>query len=157
MKRHFLLYLLFILISPIFSQSNYSIKKVLDSTTFHYSTDKDGDYIIDYRTKTGREQQVIVSSSINSFQGIFIREVISVSKIYTNEPLPENLPEVLLIDNYTEKYMGNWAIDKKEDITTILFIIKLPYNIDKKFLEAGIIEAAEAADALEKALKGIED
>lgn len=153
-----ILFIIFIALNiSLYSQSDYSITEVLDSTTFHYIKDNEGDYIVDYRTKTGRTQNVIISSKINSFQGIYVRDIISVSKIYNNEPLPEKLTKVLLIDNYSEKYLGSWAIDSKEDIITILFVIKLPYNVDKKILEAAIIEAAEAADALEKALEGIEE
>lgn len=157
MNKQILLIIFIALNISIYSQSDYSITDVLDSTTFHYIKDNEGDYIVDYRTKTGRTQTVIISSKINSFQGIYVRDIISVSKIFNNEPLPEKLTKVLLIDNYSEKYLGSWAIDSKEDIITILFVIKLPYNVDKKILEAAIIEAAEAADALEKALEGIED
>lgn len=143
---------LFLSIS-LFSQSGYSLKKTLDTTTFKYYEDNDGDYIIKYTTRTGREQLVIVRNNINSFQNVEIREVLSVAQTFNDKSLPENLTNYLLIDNYSSKYLGNWAIHKKDSISTIIFIVKLPYNSDKYFIEAAITEAAEAADALEKALE----
>lgn len=147
---------IFILISTstgIHSQSNYSIKKIVDSTTFKYYEDIEGDLIIDYKTRTGRDQQVIIRNNVNSFQSVEIREIISIAKTFTEKPVTENLTNYLLIDNYSTKYLGNWAIHKKGNISTIIFIVKLPYNSDKFFIEAAITEAAEAADALEKALE----
>jgi hypothetical protein len=145
---------IFLMLSiTLHSQSGYSIKKTLDSTTFKYFVDGDGDFIVDYTTRTGRDQHVIIRNNINSFQSVEIREVLSIAQIFNDKSVPENLTNYLLIDNYSSKYLGNWAIHKKDSISTIIFIVKLPYNSDKYFIEAAITEAAEAADALEKALE----
>lgn len=157
LKNNTLMRLIFLLLSflsiPIYSQGSYSIKKTLNSTTFKYFKDQDGDYIIDYNTSTGREQKIIVRGNTNPFHGVEVREIISVAAIYKDEPVPDKLTKYLLIDNYSLKYLGNWAIFKKEDTYTIIFIVKAPFNVDKEYLEAAIIETAEAADALEKALE----
>ncbi|OQY40345.1 MAG: hypothetical protein B6229_01965 [Spirochaetaceae bacterium 4572_7] len=148
-----ILLLLFITMTTLLSSESFSMEKLLATTTFHYSTDTDGDYVIDYKTRTGRDQQIIVRKHTNAFQNIYVREIISIAKVYTNEIIPEKLTKYLLIDNYSSKYIGNWAIHKKDDISTILFIAKLPYDTERLFLEAAVVEVAEAADALEKAME----
>lgn len=147
------IFIFILLTTSVFSQNGYSLKKTLDSTTFKYYEDIDSDFIVDYTTRTGRNQQVIIRNNVNSFQSVEIREVLSIAKIFNDKSVPENLTNYLLIDNYSSKYLGNWAIHKKDSISTILFIVKLPHNSDKFFIEAAITEAAEAADALEKALE----
>ncbi len=150
--KYFLL--LFFLISiSLYSENFSSIKSILDNTTYKYTRDSDGDFVIEYTTNTGRTQSVIIRNNTNEFQNVEIREIISIAKTFKNRVVPDKLTNYLLIDNYSSKYLGNWAIHKKDDISTILFIVKLPYNIDNFFLDAAIIESAEAADALEKALE----
>lgn len=153
MRKYIFVFIFICVISSAWTQSDYSIKKIVDSTTFKYYEDKDGDLIVDYTTRTGRDQQVIIRNNINSFQNVEIREVLSIAKSFTDKPVTENLTNYLLIDNYSTKYIGNWAIHKKENTSTIIFIVKLPFNSDKFFIEAAITEAAEAADALQKALE----
>ncbi|MGL1891741.1 MAG: hypothetical protein OCD02_08940 [Spirochaetaceae bacterium] len=145
--------LMFILSVQLFAESTYSIKKILNSSTFEYYKDSEGDYIVDYITRTARKQQVIVRSNTNTFQGVEIREIISIAKAFVDKPVPENLTNYLLIDNYSTKYIGNWAIHKKGSVSTIIFVVKLPFNSDKSYIESAITETAEAADALEKALE----
>lgn len=151
MKLFFLFLLLLPL--PLMAQSDSFIKHSLDESTFKYFIDKDGDYIIDYKTSTGRKQNIVVRANTNKFQDIEVREIISIAARFKDKPVPEKLTKYLLIDNYSLKYLGNWAIHKKENINTVLFIVKLPKDSDLNYLEAAIIEAAEAADALERALE----
>lgn len=153
MRYYLFLTILLVVINPLFSQSDYSLKKVIQSTTFKYFEDTEGDFVINYKTRTGREQKVIIRNDTNTFQQVNIREILSIAKIFKSKPISENLSNYLLIDNYSTKYIGNWAIHKKDDIMTIIFIVKLPYDSDIELIEAAIIESAEAADALEKALE----
>lgn len=148
----YIFFVLFFITFSIFADSQYSFKSVLDSSYLKYTKDDDGDYIIDYRTKSGRIQQVIIRNNINNFNEIPIREILSISEVYNNKAIPESLTTYLLIDNYSSKYLGNWAIHKKENTSTIVFIVKFHDNVDKEFLEAAITETAEAADALKLAL-----
>lgn len=150
MKTLFLV--LSLLSLPLYSQDNASIKKILKNTTFDFYRDKDGDYIIDYKTTTGRDQKIIVRGNTNPFQGIEVREILSVAATFKDEPVPETLTKYLLIDNYSLKYLGSWAVFKKDSTYTVIFVVKVPFNADKGYIEAAIIEAGEAADALEKAL-----
>lgn len=150
-----LIFLFFISISyTTFAQSTYSIEKVLKNTTFNYIIDEDGDYLINYSTRTGREQEVIIRNKTNHFLNIEIREILSIATVFVDESIPEDLSNHLLIDNYATKFLGNWSIYEKDNIKTILFLVKLPFNIDHTLLEAAITETAEAADALEYALSG---
>lgn len=153
MRLYFLILFTLIVIVNSFSQSSYSLKKTMNATTFKYSEDSDGDLIVNYRTKTNRDQKVIIRNNTNSFQSVEIREILSIAKTFVDTPVSENLANFLLIDNYSTKYLGNWSIHKKDNVTTIIFIVKLPYNSDRYLIEAAITEAAEAADALEKALE----
>ncbi|QEN03241.1 hypothetical protein EW093_00485 [Thiospirochaeta perfilievii] len=153
MRYYLFLTILIVIINPLFTQSDYSLKKVIQSTTFKYFEDTEGDFVINYKTRTGRDQKVIIRNDTNTFQQVNIREILSIAKIFKSKPISENLSNYLLIDNYSTKYIGNWAIHKKDDIMTIIFIVKLPYNSGIELIEAAIIESAEAADALEKALE----
>lgn len=152
MRLLFLLSLITLSLS-LFSQSSYSIEKILKGTTFDYMIDEDGDYLVNYRTRTGRDQEVIIRNNTNFFLNVEIREILSIAKVFIDENIPEDLSNHLLIDNYATKYLGNWSIFEKDNIKTILFIVKLPFNIDQTLLEAAITETAEAADALEHALE----
>lgn len=123
----------------------------------HYYLDEDGDFVVDLSPEPGRRQRVWIRSEVNNWNHTRIREIISLGRSFTQEP-PRTLLMSLLEENYHNRFLGSWSLTRspQEGTYLLVFVVKLnasPYN---PLLIPALLEAASAADSLEKTL-GIED
>ncbi|GHA83207.1 hypothetical protein [Cognatilysobacter bugurensis] len=135
------------------AHADASIETRLKARGLQYEADEDGDYKLVYRyEKEGRTQLVFVSGSTEKVGGFIVREVFSPAARADRDGIDGGKALTLLADNRSNK-LGAWELHGD----TLVFVIKLPDNVDAMQLESALDIAAQSADEMEKELSGTTD
>lgn len=134
------------------ADADESVAALLNKIGMAYNIDQDGDYAIVIHFQDERSQLVFVRSAVYDSRGVAMRDIWSDGYVHENANIPNELQTRLLEEN-VGTVMGNWS---RED-NKIAYVVKLPADASLEQLRAGILEAAEQADELEKELLGSDD
>lgn len=102
-----------------------------------------------------RSQQVYVDVAPKTTGGGAFRAIYSMA-YRSKAPLPSARLQQLLEENATLT-VGAWSLDKHEQYSIVIFIIKLDADADSDELKAAIKRVAVMGDRLEKELSGAAD
>lgn len=134
------------------SPSDLRVKVILDQLGIKYKIDARGDFKIGMRMKDGRTQVAWIGSQTANMGNMEIREILSTA-YKSNEPLPAEVANRLLIDN-THKKIGAWETLSKDNAYMVVYCSQIPADIDAQTLEAVLRGTLKSADDMEKELTG---
>jgi len=129
------------------------VKQQLRSLGLPYQIDNDGDFLIFRLLPDGRKQNVWVSSVREKDKGIVYREVFAIAKEYEGLA-PLEVSNSLLIQNYSRKALGAWSLLQIDNLSILLYVVRIPVSKDENWLYSAITEAAVSADEMEERLSG---
>jgi hypothetical protein len=130
-----------------------SVEARLDARGVKFEVDADGDYRVMYSYKQeNRTQLVFVSGATEQVGGLSIREVFSPAGRVGADGIDGEKALALMAASRGQK-LGSWEIEGD----VLLFVIKVPDNVDAAALEAAMDIAAETADNKEIELSGNKD
>jgi len=130
-----------------------SVEARLNARGLKFEVDADGDYRVMYSYKQeNRTQLVFVSGATEQVSGLSIREVFSPAGRVGADSIDGNKALALMAASRAQK-LGSWEIEGD----VLLFVIKVPDNVDAAALEAAMDIAAETADNKEIELSGNKD
>lgn len=130
-----------------------SVEARLDARGLKFEVDADGDYRVMYSYKQeNRTQLVFVSGATEQVGGLSIREVFSPAGRVGADGIDGDKALALMAASRAQK-LGSWEIEGD----VLLFVIKVPDNVDAAALEATMDIAAETADNKEIELSGNKD
>lgn len=135
------------------AHADSSVEARLKARGLQYETDEDGDHKLVYRYgDEGRTQLVFVSGGTEKVGGFIVREVFSPAAQVKRDGIDGAKALTLLGENRNNK-IGGWELHGE----TLVFVIKLPDNVDATQLESALDIAAQSADEMEKELSGSAD
>ncbi len=131
------------------------VKAMLEKVGLEYTTDEDGDFLVEFEQPGGRTQFAKVLSDTETYDGIEIREIYSDAGAFEEEP-----DLYTLLDLMTES--GNnklacWAFDEDDGRYYLYYTIKLPVSHTANDLEKMMDFAAMVADEREDQFFGTDD
>lgn len=130
-----------------------SVEQRLNARGLKFTKDSDGDYRAVYRyADENRTQVVYVSGATESTNGLVIREVFSPAGNTDTDSIDGEKALELLGDARNSK-IGAWELEGK----ALVYVVKLPDNVDAATLEAAMDVAATKADNMEIKLSGAKD
>ncbi|MFT3668329.1 MAG: hypothetical protein QM795_07055 [Pseudoxanthomonas sp.] len=130
-----------------------SVEARLSARGLKFEVDADGDYRVMYSYKQeNRTQLVFVSGATEQVSGLSIREVFSPAGRVGADGIDGKKALALMAASRAQK-LGSWEIEGD----VLLFVIKVPDNVDAAALEAAMDIAAETADNKEIELSGSKD
>ena len=132
---------------------NALIEAHLAERGIEHVVDEDGDFQIVYAwAREERSQLVYVAGRSNQINGLVVREVFAPAARIPAGGLDAETANRLLLDSQ-RKVLGSW--EASGDL--LLYVIKLPENMDAATLETALGVAAETADNMEIELTGGKD
>jgi len=130
-----------------------SVEARLAARGVQFEVDADGDYKVMYSYKQeNRTQLVFVSGATEQVNGLSVREVFSPAGRLGVDGIDGKKALALLADSRAQK-LGSWEVEGD----VLIFVVKVPDNMDAAALEAVMDIAAETADNKEIELSGNRD
>lgn len=126
------------------------IQARFDANDFHYKITESGNYTAIMDCGNDRTQLVVICSVTEELDDMEIREVISLG--YRGNLARSQLVE-LMQDSSTKK-IGAWQLEGDDDV---VFVAKVPADLDFDSLSSVIWAVAKSADAAEENLLGSDD
>ncbi|MBQ9345479.1 MAG: hypothetical protein IJT88_09730 [Kiritimatiellae bacterium] len=122
--------------------ADLELKAMLDANRFKYEISDSGNFRAIMEFESGRTQLVVISSSTEQLGEMFIREVYSLGGegMLTRGELLERM------EDSSAKKLGAWQVLEGK----LLFVAKVPGDLDFEDLEAVIWAVAKSADAYEE-------
>ncbi len=124
-----------------------SVGKLLDRQKLESEIDAEGDYKLTFDVGGGRTQVVWVRSGASRFGDLAVREVISIGAAAPGGVIPPALADRLRVFN-AQSNLGAWA--RNDD--HVVFIARVPSDLDGKRLASAIELVARSADEVEREL-----
>jgi len=136
-------------------QSDGRIKSILDSSSFNYQIDSDGDFKVIFRFDDGRTQLAFVNSNTSSFAGVEIRNIWSIGLRGPGQ-LSSAMANALLLKNGSYK-IGGWYVSTNDSGTLAIFKAAISANANPAELMSVLRAVAIEADEVEKEFLGSDD
>ena len=123
------------------------VREMLSSANLRFGTDKDGDYLVRFRTSDG-EQTVFVLSGTTRLLDLEMRDAFAVSFEGSGPVSGKLINELLLFNGNADPMAGAWEIqvsDDEPDEWTVAFRVKLPARMTPASFKAMLRHVAKTA------------
>ncbi|MCX8111584.1 MAG: hypothetical protein N3E49_00080 [Bacteroidia bacterium] len=129
---------------------NSKVQDLLNQAGLQYTVDKDGDYKLIFRLRSGRTQVLFINSTVEVMAGESIIEIWSPS--YLQPEIDEEMLKRLLLDSGGRK-IGAWEVASSPRGKVAAFKVKLPLtSLTPSFLRAVCEGVVSTADEMENKL-----
>ena len=133
------------------NQGDSRVKSRLDELGLKYKIDEDGDFRVLFSFEDGRKHEGFILSETSRFEGLEIREVISVGHV-SDGPLDADLANAFLIFNSNVKF-GAWQIRSNDgERCVVVFSALVAADTDSKSLDVVLRAVIVTAENVKRKL-----
>ncbi len=130
------------------------LAKAFDSLGVKYDINSSGNYVVSYQMDKNQDRShyVYVISRTETYESVEIREMWGIGAVFEGDIDPDILYSILQQNSGIK--IGAWGIEYGDGEVYVLYMIKIPVNIEPRQLADLIYFVAEVCDEFEEEYVG---